>query len=79
MNTSKHSQQSGTKNQANAQPDINKPGAAGVLCKTFIHSPLSPLLYIVMLFLGIYGFLTNLASLNIYTSFFIIVHNQVSL
>jgi len=55
MNASKQPQQSGTKNQANAQPDNNKPGAAGVLCKTFIHSPLSPLLYIVMLFLGIYG------------------------
>ncbi len=37
----------------------DKPGAAGVLCQTFIHSPLSPLLYIVMLLLGIYGLIAT--------------------
>ncbi len=36
-----------------------KPGAAGVLCETFIHSPLSPLLYIVMMVLGIYGLIAT--------------------
>ena len=36
-----------------------KPGAAGVLCQTFIHSPLSPLLYIVMMVLGIYGLIAT--------------------
>jgi multidrug efflux pump subunit AcrB len=36
-----------------------KPGAAGVLCATFIHSPLSPLLYIVMLILGVYGLMAT--------------------
>lgn len=30
-------------------------GAVGNLCKMFIHSPLSPLLYMAMMFLGIYG------------------------
>ena len=34
-------------------------GAAGILCKTFIHSPLSPLLYIVMMFLGVYGLIAT--------------------
>ena len=34
-------------------------GAAGVLCRTFIHSPLTPLLYIAMLFLGIYGLIAT--------------------
>jgi len=48
MNTEEKPQQDG-------QAPANKPGAAGILCETFIHSPLSPLLYIVMLFLGIYG------------------------
>ncbi|WP_198263274.1 efflux RND transporter permease subunit [sulfur-oxidizing endosymbiont of Gigantopelta aegis] len=59
MSTSKQSQQSDTKNklqkESDAQLNNNKQGAAGVLCETFIHSPLSPLLYIVMLLLGIYG------------------------
>ncbi|MCU7967971.1 MAG: efflux RND transporter permease subunit, partial [gamma proteobacterium symbiont of Bathyaustriella thionipta] len=55
MSTSKQSQQNDNKSDADTQPGSNKPGAAGVLCETFIHSPLSPLLYIVMLFLGIYG------------------------
>jgi multidrug efflux pump subunit AcrB len=40
--------------QGEQKPNVN-PGVAGVLCETFIHSPLSPLLYIVMLTLGIYG------------------------
>ena len=43
--------------QAKTQTD--KLGAAGVLCETFIHSPLSPLLYIVMLLLGIYGLIAT--------------------
>ncbi len=34
-------------------------GTAGKLCRTFIHSPLTPLLYIAMLFLGIYGLMTT--------------------
>lgn len=34
---------------------VGKLGAAGVLCKSFIHSPLSPLLYFAMLALGIFG------------------------
>ncbi len=34
-------------------------GTAGELCKAFIHSPLSPLLYLVMLFLGIYGLIAT--------------------
>jgi len=43
--------------QAKTQTD--KLGAAGVLCETFIHSPLSPLLYIVMLLLGVYGLIAT--------------------
>jgi multidrug efflux pump subunit AcrB len=53
MNTSNKSSES----MDNAQFDSSNLGLAGILCKTFIHSPLSPLLYIVMLFLGIYGIL----------------------
>jgi len=45
------------------EPASNKPndnlGSAGKLCKTFIKSPLSPLLYMVMLFLGIYGLIAT--------------------
>ena len=52
MSTTEQSQKEG-------QAPANKPGAAGVLCETFIHSPLSPLLYIVMLLLGIYGLLVT--------------------
>jgi multidrug efflux pump subunit AcrB len=37
----------------------NRLGVAGVMCRTFIHSPLSPLLYIVMLVLGIYGLMAT--------------------
>ncbi len=37
----------------------NNLGSAGNLCKTFIHSPLTPLLYIAMLFLGIFGLLST--------------------
>ena len=42
--------------EANATQDPGaKLGVAGVMCEAFIHSPLSPLLYLVMLVLGIYG------------------------
>ncbi|MBF0264241.1 MAG: efflux RND transporter permease subunit [Gammaproteobacteria bacterium] len=36
-----------------------KLGTAGILCQIFIHSPLSPLLYIVLLLLGIYGIIST--------------------
>lgn len=55
MSTPEQSQQNG----ATAQPDSKKLGAAGVLCETFIHSPLSPLLYIVLTALGIYGLIVT--------------------
>ncbi|MCU7811536.1 MAG: efflux RND transporter permease subunit [Candidatus Thiodiazotropha sp. (ex Notomyrtea botanica)] len=55
MSTSEQTPQTG----ANSQPDGNKLGAAGVLCEMFIHSPLSPLLYIVMMVLGIYGLIAT--------------------
>ncbi len=49
MDNAKQPDDSGNHNQN------TKLGAAGHLCKTFIHSPLSPLLYMAMLFLGLYG------------------------
>ncbi len=56
MSTSEQSEQDKPENPAEQD---NKLGAAGVLCETFIHSPLSPLLYIVMMFLGIYGLIAT--------------------
>ena len=35
------------------------PGTAGKLCKIFIHSPLSPLLYMVAFLLGVYGLIAT--------------------
>jgi len=55
MSTSEESKQNGPVNQTPRE----KPGAAGVLCETFIHSPLSPLLYIVLMLLGIYGLIAT--------------------
>ncbi|MBL7002684.1 MAG: efflux RND transporter permease subunit, partial [Gammaproteobacteria bacterium] len=46
-------------NEALVESDSKKLGAAGALCETFIHSPLSPLLYIVMTVLGIYGLIAT--------------------
>jgi multidrug efflux pump subunit AcrB len=42
-------------------PASNKqnPGTAGKLCKIFIHSPLSPLLYMVAFLLGVYGLIAT--------------------
>ena len=51
MSTKEESKQ----NDSKGQTTDNKLGMAGVLCEAFIHSPLSPLLYIAMLALGIYG------------------------
>ena len=53
-----------TPEESKATGSANKPresslGTAGVLCETFIHSPLSPLLYLVLLFLGIYGLIAT--------------------
>lgn len=50
------SSQTGVQTSQDAGPKL---GAAGVLCDTFIHSPLSPLLYLAMLFLGVYGLLAT--------------------
>ena len=55
MGTTEQSKQNGPAEQKPSE----KPGAAGVLCETFIHSPLSPLLYIVMMLLGIYGLIAT--------------------
>lgn len=55
MSKSEESPQTG----ADSQLAGNKLGAAGVLCEMFIHSPLSPLLYIVMMVLGIYGLIAT--------------------
>jgi len=48
-------QEEANTNDSKGQIGDTKPGIAGVLCQAFIHSPLSPLLYIAMLALGIYG------------------------
>ena len=55
MGTTEQSKQNGPEKPKSSE----KPGAAGVLCETFIHSPLSPLLYIVMMLLGIYGLIAT--------------------
>jgi multidrug efflux pump subunit AcrB len=55
MSTTKKTKQNGSAKQNPSE----KPGAAGVLCETFIHSPLSPLLYIVLMLLGIYGLIAT--------------------
>ena len=43
------------KNGSEKRNPSKKPGVAGILCEAFIHSPLSPLLYIVLMLLGFYG------------------------
>ena len=51
MSTSEQAEEKGSTDSA-----LSKSlGTAGILCKTFIHSPISPLLYLVMMFLGLYG------------------------
>ncbi len=59
-NTTEQSEKEVPEQSSQADQASNvKPGAAGVLCATFIHSPLSPLLYIVMLILGVYGLMAT--------------------